>query len=65
MRATPAEARRLLNESLRLGMELKNRFFLAQVCTYLAELALSEGEPSRRRSGWRKAWPIRPMAGGL
>jgi predicted ATPase len=38
------EARRLLNESLRLCLELKNKFFLANVCTYLAELALWEGE---------------------
>ena len=37
-------ARRLLNESLRLCIELKNKFFLSRVCTYLAELALWEGE---------------------
>jgi hypothetical protein len=38
------EARRLLSESWRLCLELKNKFFLARVCTYLAELALWEGE---------------------
>lgn len=38
------EARRLLNESWHLGIELKNKFFLARVCTYLAELALWEGD---------------------
>jgi len=38
------EARRLLSTSWHLCLELKNKFFLAQVCTYLAELALWEGE---------------------
>jgi len=33
-----------LSESWRLCVELKNKFFLARVCTDLAELALSEGE---------------------
>jgi hypothetical protein len=38
------EARRLLSESWQLCIELKSKFFLARVCTYLAELALWEGE---------------------
>lgn len=38
------EARRLLNDSLHLCIELKNKFFLARVCTYLAELDLWDGE---------------------
>jgi hypothetical protein len=38
------EARRLLSESWNLCIELKNKFFLARVCMYLAELALWEGE---------------------
>jgi predicted ATPase/DNA-binding SARP family transcriptional activator len=38
------EARRLLSESLRLCLELKDKFFLARVCAYLAETALWEGE---------------------
>jgi len=33
-------AHQLLDESLRFCMELNNQFFLARVCTYLAELAL-------------------------
>ena len=53
------EARRLLSESLHLCLELKNKFFLARVCTYLAETSLV-GRGARRRpsTGWRKAWPI-------
>lgn len=39
-----AQARRLLNESLRRCLDQKNQFLLAQVCTYLAETALWEGE---------------------
>jgi hypothetical protein len=38
-----AAAHRLLNESLHLCLELKNKFFLARVCTYLAEAALWAG----------------------
>ena len=43
-RGDAPEARRLLSESWRLCLELKNKFFLARVCTYLAELALWEEE---------------------
>ena len=32
-----------MSESWNLCIELKNKFFLARVCTYLAELALWEG----------------------
>jgi tetratricopeptide (TPR) repeat protein len=39
-----AEARRLLHENLRLCVELKYQSRLAQVYTFLAEVALSEGE---------------------
>jgi hypothetical protein len=38
------EAHRLLSESLRLCLELKNKVLLARVCTYLAETALWEAE---------------------
>jgi hypothetical protein len=38
------EAHRLLDESLRLCLELKDKVFLARICTYLAEVALWEGE---------------------
>ena len=38
------EARRLLEDSLRLCLDLNDRFFLGRVCTYLAETALWEGE---------------------
>ena len=41
------EARRLLNESLRHSLVQKNTILLAQVCTYLAETALWEGEFDR------------------
>ena len=43
-RGDAAEARRLLNESLRICLELKDNFFLARVCTYLAEVELWEGK---------------------
>ena len=39
-----AEARRLLEESLRLCLDLNDMRFLGRVCTYLAETALWEGE---------------------
>jgi predicted ATPase/DNA-binding XRE family transcriptional regulator len=39
-----AEARRLLEESLRLCLEVRNIFHLAQVCLGLAETALWEGD---------------------
>lgn len=38
------EARRLLNENLLLASELKNKFFLAHTCAYLAEAALWEAD---------------------
>jgi predicted ATPase len=38
------EARRLLDESLCLCLELKERRWLARICIYLAEVALWEGE---------------------
>ncbi|MFN8494622.1 MAG: helix-turn-helix domain-containing protein [Caldilineaceae bacterium] len=38
------EARRLLDASLCLCIELKNKFLLARICTYLAELSLWQGE---------------------
>ena len=38
------EARRLLEESLRLCRDLNDMRFLGRVCTYLAETALWEGE---------------------
>lgn len=38
------EARRLLSESWHFCIELKNKFFLAWACLYLAELALWEGQ---------------------
>ena len=37
-------ARRLLTDSLRLCLELNDGWFLRRVCTYLAEMALWEGE---------------------
>jgi hypothetical protein len=37
-------ARRLLEDSLRLCLDLKDKFFLARVCTHSAETALWEGE---------------------
>ena len=37
------EARRLLNESLRLCIDLKDKVFLARIYAYLAETALAEG----------------------
>jgi tetratricopeptide (TPR) repeat protein len=40
----PIEARRLLTESLRIGLELKNAVLVARTCTYLAETALWEGD---------------------
>ena len=38
------EARRLLDESLRLCLELKDKLFLARVCACLAEIDLWEGK---------------------
>jgi hypothetical protein len=38
------EARRLLADSLRIALEVRNTFFLARICTFLAELALWEGD---------------------
>ena len=38
------EARRLLEDSLRLCLDLNDMRFLGRVCTYLAETALWEGE---------------------
>jgi hypothetical protein len=38
------EARRLLADSLRICHDLNDGWFLGRVCTYLAELALWEGE---------------------
>jgi hypothetical protein len=43
-RGNTTEARRLLGESLRLCLALKNKFLLAQIYGYLAETALWEGE---------------------
>jgi hypothetical protein len=43
-RGDTTEARQLLRERLQLCRELKNKLFLARVCTYLAEHALWEGE---------------------
>jgi hypothetical protein len=40
----PKEARRLLIESLKLCINLKNDEFLAEIYSYLAEIALGEGE---------------------
>ena len=42
-RGDPLEARRLLTESLRRCVELKEKRLLARNCTYLAETALWEG----------------------
>ncbi len=42
-RGDTRKARRLLDESWQLCVELKSKFFLARVCIYLAELDLSEG----------------------
>ena len=39
-----AAARRLLVESLRRSLERKNPLVLAQICTYLGEVALAQGE---------------------
>jgi predicted ATPase len=39
-----SEARGLLEEGLRLCLEMKSTIHLAQACTYLAELALWEGD---------------------
>ncbi len=38
------DARRLLDESLRLGTDLKNKLFLTHICAYLAETALWDRE---------------------
>jgi hypothetical protein len=43
-RGDPIEARRLLTESMRTGLERKNAVLLARACAYLAETALWEGE---------------------
>jgi DNA-binding NarL/FixJ family response regulator len=42
-RGDAAQARRLLDESLRLCLELRDKRYLARVCGYLAELELWEG----------------------
>ena len=51
------EARRLLADSLRICLDLNDEWFLAQTCTYLAELALWEGELTQPGNGWRRASP--------
>jgi tetratricopeptide (TPR) repeat protein len=43
----PQEARRLLHDSLQRCLELKERSYLAQIYTYLAECSLWEGEPAQ------------------
>ena len=43
-RGDTEEARHLLNENLHLASELKNKFFLAHTCAYLAETALWEAD---------------------
>lgn len=43
-RGDAQEAKRVLDESLRLCLQLKDRNFLARICTYQAEVALQGGE---------------------
>src|SRR5690606_41151884 len=44
-----AEARRLLSDSLRLCIELKDKSLMVRLCTCLAEAALWEGELEQAR----------------
>jgi hypothetical protein len=60
LRRNAREARRLLNESLQLCLQLKDTLHLAQVYTFLAEVDLGEGAIDEAGK-----WLAQSMAGGV